>query len=308
MIDPDAPAMPAKVTARVVDRSAIGEQYLDLTGGAVGDDQLAAGDHITVTADGLPPALDGLLRSSRDFVDSVPSDDLDTVINETYSLSRGNGEHLSRLIRTSSDFAKTADANFLVTASLINNSGTVLATQEESAQSFQSFSKDLSTLAHALAEQDSSWRKLVETSPAAAQEFEKLMSTAGQPLGELMSNLVSTAQVFGANADGIRETMIELPEGVSISYAIMGSQGLKMGLTPTFFNPLPCTKGYEGTQMRPGLDTTNGQPFNTKAGCTLLPSSGTNVRGPRAARHGQSIPAPDLRVADSLDDLMGANR
>jgi phospholipid/cholesterol/gamma-HCH transport system substrate-binding protein len=314
-INRDAPPMPAEVDARVVDRSAIGEQYLDLRGGSLAGPKLAEGARLTVSASGLPPSIDGLLRSSRDFVDSVPSDALNTVIDETYSLSRGNGEYLARLVETSSAFARTADKNFLATASLIDNSGTVLATQEASAQSFQSFSADMALLAHALSDQDSSWRKLIEQTPAAAREFDRLFATVGQPLGQLMSNLISTAQVFGTNAAGVKETLIKLPEGISIFYAIMTSKGLRVGVTPTFFDPLPCTQGYEGTQLRPGGDTSKGEPFNTDAGCTMPPSSGVDVRGPGAVRGGKGkgggkaraaeAGVPEVGVADSLADLMG---
>jgi len=290
-----APVMPVDVTARVVDRSAIGEQYLDLRGGAASGEKLGEGDHITMSAADLPPAIDTLLRSSRDFVASVPSDALNTVIDEGYEFSRGNGENMARLVRTSADFARTADRNFLVTASLIDNSGKVLATQQAVASSFQSFSKDLSTLAHAFKDQDADWRRLIEATPATARELSTFFTNVGQPLGELMSNLVSTAQVFGTNAKGVKETMILLPEGMSITYAVLTSKGMQSGIEPTFFTPLPCVKGYEGTQLRPGTDTSPGRPFNTKAGCTASTKSGSNVRGPQAV----------LRPSSTLGDLMG---
>src|SRR5699024_5351191 len=133
-IKPGSPAMPTDVEATVVNRSAIGEQYLDLRGGAIQEGQeLAEGDTISVSRAGLPVPLDGLLRSSRDFVASVPSDALNTVIDETYEFTRGNAEHISRLVKTSHEFAKTADRHFLVSANLIRNSATVLETQEASA-------------------------------------------------------------------------------------------------------------------------------------------------------------------------------
>ncbi|GAA1527785.1 MCE family protein [Nocardioides humi] len=285
-IKPGAPDMPAGVEARVVNRSAIGEQYLDLRGGKLDGERLGEGDRIAVRASGLPPSLDGLLRSSRDFVASVPSDALTTVIDETYDLTRGNGTHLARLVETSAEFARTADKNFLVSASLIRSSGTVLATQEAAADSFQSFSKDMSLLAHALADQDDAWRELIAQTPEAARELGLLFDGVGQPLGTLMSNMVSTAQIFGTNAAGVKETLIKLPEGISITYAVMTSKGLRMGVTPTFFSPMPCVTGYGATPLRTGLDTSPGQPFNTGAGCTLSPSSGVNVRGPGAVSKG----------------------
>jgi phospholipid/cholesterol/gamma-HCH transport system substrate-binding protein len=304
-----SPAMSADVQARVVDRSAIGEQYLDLRGGSTDGKKLGEGAHLTLTAADLPPSIDGLLRSSRDLVASIPSDDLNTVIDEGYEFTRGNGANLARLLKTSTDFARTADRNFLTTVSLIDNSGKVLATQEATASSFKSFSSDLDLLAHSLEEQDEDWRNVIEQTPAAARQLDRLFSTVGQPLGQLMSNLISTAEVFGANADGVKETMIKLPEGISITYAVMTSKGMKSGAQLSFFNPLPCIEGYKGTEMRPGLDTSPGKPFNTGAGCTAPVSSGTNVRGPMAVlggkRDGKGSRTTTLSSADDLQDLMG---
>ncbi len=80
------------VRAQVVNRSAIGEQYLDLRGGSTDGEKLGEGAHLTLTAADLPPSIDGLLRSSQDMVASVPSDDLNTVIDEAYARSpSGNG-------------------------------------------------------------------------------------------------------------------------------------------------------------------------------------------------------------------------
>jgi len=303
-----SPTMSAEVEARVVDRSAIGEQYLDLRGGSTDGEKLGEGAHLTLTAADLPPSIDGLLRSSRDLVASIPSDDLNTVIDEGYEFTRGNGANLARLLKTSTEFARTADRNFLTTVSLIDNSGKVLATQEATASSFKSFSNDMDLLAHSLEDQNADWRRLMEQTPSSARQLDRLFSTVGQPLGQLMSNLVSTAEVFGANADGVKETMIKLPEGISITYAVMTSKGMKSGAQLSFFNPLPCTTGYGSTEMRPGLDTSPGKPFNTKSGCTAPLSSGTNVRGPQAVlgkKGSTGSRTTTLSSADDLQDLMG---
>lgn len=301
--------MPATVSARVVNRSAIGEQYLDISGGAVGSDRLADGAHIEMTAADLPPAIDGMLRSSRDMVASMPSEDLNTLIDETYEFTRGNGENLARMVETSAQFAQTANRNFLVTSSLIDNSATVLATQEAAAASFQSFSKDMRLLSHSFVDQDADWRKVIRETPASMRAMQELFRSVGQPLGELMANLVSTAEVFGTNAKDVKETLIQLPEGISITFAVMTSKGMRSGVQLSFFNPLPCVEGYEGTPMRQGTDTSKGKPFNLEAGCTMSPSSGTNVRGPRAVLNGSRERSTTKRTGiaspSDLGDLMG---
>lgn len=306
-IKPDAPDIPADATASVRNRSAIGEQYLDLEGSDT-EDVLADGDHLRSGADALPQDLSVMLRSARDFTESVPSDDLNTVMDEGYLLSRGVGDDLSRLVETAEDFQKAADDNFLVSASLIRNSGQVLRTQEESGAAMAAYSNDLSLFADTLADSDADLRVLLANTPGATQEVSLLLRDVGGPLGMLMSNLVSTASIFAVNAYGVRDAMIHLPEAVSIGWATTSSDGLNLGMVPTFFNPLPCVDGYGGTTERRGTDASAGTPLNKQAGCTAPRAEG-NVRGPQAAPPsavtGSGVPAPGVNVVDDLGDLLG---
>ncbi len=307
-IDADAPELPAGVTASVQNRSAIGEQYIDLRGAWDGSrDTLADGDR--VSGAGMPPPVEEVLRTGRDFAASVPEDSLTTVIDETYELSRGLGDGLGTLVETSQQFVKTADENFLVTRQLIQNSDTVLTTQAEAGDSIRSFSSDLSVIADTLESSDGDLRRLIEVSPAAARELQTLFSDVGRPLGTLMANLVSTAQVFGVNSQGVEDALIKAPEALSVGWSVTGAGTIDLGLITSFFDPLPCTAGYGGTQKREGLTTSQGRPFNSSAGCTASPSSGTNVRGPQAIKNQRSATSAPrgarISTADSLSDLMG---
>jgi len=301
-INGDAPSIPSDVTAAVADRSVIGEQYLDLRGGSTGT--LRAGDRLTVST--LTPDLTDMLRAGRDFTASVPQDALNTVIDETYDLSQDSAESIRRLVSTSSEFADAADRNFLTSSSLIKNSATVLDTQERSAASIRAYSHDLGVLADTLKSSDSDLRALIRNSPAAAREISALIDQVGRPLGILMSNLTSTAEVFGTNSAGVEDALVRIPEAVSVGWAINSSRGMNMGLAPTFFSPMPCTSGYGGTALRDGTDTSSGAPFNTDAQCTTAPS-GSQVRGAKSAPKGGTATAR-ITVADSLGDLLGGTK
>lgn len=312
-IDGGAADIPKDVSVKVANRSAIGEQYIDLRSDSTSGPMLSDGDRLTAGGDSSPPPVEDVLRSARDFTGSIDSAALTTVIDEAYEASRGAGQNLSRLLDTSKDFIDAADTNFLVTSQLIQNSSTVLSTQEAAAGSIRGFSQDLQTIASTLQSSDGDLRALINSTPAAAREIDKLFKQVGGPLGILMSNLVSTAQVFGTNSAGVEDALINLPSAFSIGWSVNGSQGLNLGLATSFFDPLPCTSGYGGTELRQGLDATTGKPFNTKAGCTAPPSTGTGVRGPSAvpkkagatAPVGSSTATPRVAVADSLGDLMG---
>jgi phospholipid/cholesterol/gamma-HCH transport system substrate-binding protein len=256
----------------------------------------------------LPPDLSGLLQDATDFTASVPTDDLKTVIDESYDLSQGVSGDLRRLISTSQQFQQQANDNWLVSQALIHDSATVLQTQEEAAADIKSYSTDLDLFAKTMKSSDGDLRKLIDNSPAAARQIGQLIDQVGKPLGTLMGNLVTTAEVFGTNADGLQDTLVRVPEAVSIGWAVNGSKGMNMGLIPTFFDPLPCTQGYGGTTMRSGTDTSAGKPLNLSAGCTASPSSGSDVLGPASLGSGKSPATARISVPGSLADLLGGDQ
>jgi phospholipid/cholesterol/gamma-HCH transport system substrate-binding protein len=94
-----------------------------------------------------------------------------------------------------------------------------------------------------------------------------------------LTNLTTTSQVFLANLNGVRELLVQVPHAVDIGSRVVSPQGANVGLTLTFFNPLPCTTGYQGTVRRSGLDTSAGRPLNTSAGCVTGSASSSDVRG-----------------------------
>lgn len=315
-INPESPDIPEDLAVSVSNRSAIGEQYVDLRPNTDSGPYLADGSVITGNDQDLPPTVESLLTNTENFTSSIPIKDLRTVVDELYDLSDNSSGNLRRLISTSNDVAKTADENWQTSSDLIDSSAIVLGTQNESASSIKEFSRNLRLLNETVKASDGDLRNLITSTPAAATEIDLLFQQVGAPLGVLMSNLLVTAQVFAVNTPGIEDTLTNLPDAVDIGYAVTRNNELNLGLVTDFFDPLPCTSGYGGTTVRPGLDTSPGDPLNLKAGCT---AKGTNYRGPGGISGsggggggggggGPEYP-PDSRtvvtVPDSLADLMG---
>jgi len=90
--------------------------------------------------------------------------------------------------------------------------------------------------------------------------------------------------------NNINELLSALPAAIAAGSTVITTKGARFGVALTFFNPLPCTAGYQGTKIRNGLDTSPGPPLNTKAKCTSPPSSGINVRGSANAPPGGGVP------------------
>lgn len=308
-IEDGAPDIPADVTISVVNRSVIGEQYIDLRPSSSGGPYLKAGDQILGLATSLPTAVDSLLLHTSEFVSSVPADDLRTVVDEIYQASQGASGNLRRLLAASREFVQTANTGFEATAGLIDHSSVVLATQEQSAGSIVDFSRSLNLLAGTMKTSDPALRSLIASAPAAAIQIDELFRSVGVPLGVLMSNLISTVEVFGTNPTALADSLFRLPQAINIGWNVAGGGSLQLGLAQTYFDPKPCTSGYGGTTLRPGLQTDDGRALNLDAGCTAPTASGSNVRGPQSlpGAIGSSL-AAEVTVPNTLADLMGGKK
>jgi phospholipid/cholesterol/gamma-HCH transport system substrate-binding protein len=306
-LESSGPPIPTDVRAVVTNRSVIGEQFVDLRPRTDSGPYLADGSTIGRSQTAIPPTTNSLLNSVDGLLQSLPIHSLQTVVAETGNAFAGSAQNLRTLIQVSQTFFRAADRNFPSTSILLDSSATVLATQQRVSSSIRSFSSSLKLLSAQLAASDSDVRTLLRTTPSAARAATSLIRSIGAPLGVLVSNLTTTSQVFLANVSGVHELMVQLPRAVDIGSSVVGPQGAKVGLTLTFFNPLPCTQGYAGTVRRSGLDTSPGAALNTSAGCTAT-SSGTDVRGSNHVPFPgvTSLSGAGARSVHSLGQLMGS--
>jgi phospholipid/cholesterol/gamma-HCH transport system substrate-binding protein len=275
--------IPTNAEAVVTDRSVIGEQYVDLRPRTKSGPYLANGSHIAVADTQLPPPVQQLLLSSDKLVASVPIGALQTMVNELYDATRGAGTELQQLLVASKQFFAAATVNLPSTISLLDNSQTVLATQQREAGAITTFSANLSRIGDQLRASNGDISKVISDGAGAADQVGGLISDVHGTLGALLNDLLTTSAVFLQEKDGLREVLSQLPTAVTIGGTVITPHGLNLGLVPTFFDPLPCTSGYSATIERGALDTSSGAPFNTSAGCTSPPSTGKDVRGSQNA-------------------------
>ena len=110
-------AIPSDVTAAVHSRSAVGEQFLELTphSGTANDTgpKLRDGDVIAVGKTQIPVDIGSLLDATNKALQAIPQDNLHTVVDEASKAVAGLGPELSRLVDGGTalaiDAGKTSD-------------------------------------------------------------------------------------------------------------------------------------------------------------------------------------------------------
>lgn len=301
-ISSSAPPIPARLHAVVADLSAVGEEYVDLRPLTTTGPYLAQGSVIPREATQIPLPVTSVLSSVNTLATSLPLASLRVVLNELATGFADQGVNIQQLIDGQSKLVQAANSTISQSIMLTEDSQVVLATQNAESAAFTSFAASLRLFAGQLAASDSDVRRLVANGPAAATQVAGLITDISPSLGALIANLLTTSEVSLTRGPNIEELLSALPAAIAAGSTVITKNGAKFGVALTFFNPLPCTAGYQGTKIRNGLDTSPGPPLNTKARCTSLPSTGIGVRGSANAPSGGGIPPA---AAPGMAGLLG---
>ncbi|GAA1032345.1 MULTISPECIES: MlaD family protein [Amycolatopsis] len=290
LLDASAPPIPVNSRAIVANRSAVGEQYVDLQPSTDQGPFLEDGSVIPRSATALPLPVQTFLSDVDSLTASVPTEDLRTVVNELDNALQGSGPDLQLLMDTARSFTNSASTHLPQTVNLINDGSTVLKTQAASSTAWRDFSRNARLFASQLASSDGDLRKLIATAPPAASQVTGLLRDTSPGLPILMANLLTTADVFSARTDGLEQLLVTLPKTVAATSSAITPDGGKLSLALTFFDPPPCRKGYESTKYRSSKELPV-LPFNTSAACTLPAGDPSSVRGSQNAPH-PGVPEP----------------
>ncbi|MCX4645770.1 MCE family protein [Streptomyces sp. NPDC055059] len=282
-----APRIPADTLAVVANRSAVGEQYVDLQPRTSHGPYLLAGSSIPRGSTRVPLPTTDLVLSLDRLVNSVGKDDLRVTVDELDKAFSGTGPNLSRLVDSGNALVGSASESLPQTISLIEDSRKVLKTQADQGSSIKSFAHDLALLSAQLKSSDGDLRKLIGNATPAAQEVNSLLKATGPRLSVLLANLISGGQVTLARLPGVEQSLVTFPALVAGSYTVVPGDGTThFGLVVNADDPPPCTQGY-GTTRRDPSDTSK-REANTDAHCTAPRGSKTSVRGAQNAPGAQA--------------------
>jgi phospholipid/cholesterol/gamma-HCH transport system substrate-binding protein len=283
--------IPADTLAVVANRSAVGEQYLDLQPRRRGGPFLEAGGLIPRSRTRTPLDSTTLLLNLDRLVRSVDRKDLTTVIDELGRALQGSGPDLQRLIDSIGALTVTAQRNLPQTVALLEDGLTLLRTQNDQAGAIRSFARDLALLTDQLRASDPDLRKVLDRGVTASVQISRLLRDNRSTLPLLLGNLIAVGQVTTARLNGIEQLLVVYPQAVAASFTIAPGDGTAhFGLVLNLDDPPPCVRGYQSTRKRVPQDTSP-RPANTNARCAEPRGSATSVRGAQNAPRGPSGPA-----------------
>ncbi|GAA1460815.1 MCE family protein [Williamsia maris] len=316
LLDSGGPKVPASSQAVVANRSAIGEQFVDLRPASASGPYLKNDSVISDTS--IPTPVQDVISSAVDFTGSVPLNDLTTVVTELGKAFNGNGENLKVLVDSLSNLAKTGNDNLPQTISLIRNADTVLGTQADQSDAILDWSKNLGLITNQLATSDPDIRRLLTTGTASATQISALLTRNGGDVTTVVRNLAKDVRNVKGTYQAISPALAMLSALSSGSYTPAPGDGtIHFGVVLETNNPVSCTQGYESTQAEiaaikkknPDFDLNYDDfPFNTKASCTVAQGNPTAVRGAQNAKFADKyIPQPWDRNPKKDPDKLDLN-
>ncbi|WP_328726565.1 MlaD family protein [Streptomyces sp. NBC_00259] len=278
----DGQRIPADTVAVVANRSAVGEQYVDLQPRASGGPYLRDGSTIARRDTRGPLPNTEIIGSLDKLVNSVGKEDLRITVDELGKAFAGTGPELSRLVDSGNALVESASGSLPQTISLIEDSRKVLKTQADKGSAIKAFSRDLAALTAELKSSDGDIRRLIGAGAPAAQEVNSLLTSTRPHVPVLLGNLISGGQITVARLPGVEQALVTFPVVVAGSYTVIPGDGTThFGLVVNADDPPPCRQGY-GTQRRDPADTSE-RPANTGAHCAAPRGGPTSVRGAQNA-------------------------
>lgn len=322
-----APQIPADTDAVVANRSAVGEQYVDLRPRSDHGPFLTNGSVIPMSRTAIPVPVEQLLLHMDTLANSVDRDNLRILVDELGKAFEGAGDDLNRLIDSGNLLLTRAEQSLPQTLKLITDGQTVLDTQVASRSAIQQWAHDLRQVSDTLVQMDPDIRSLLVNAPDAGDALQQLIQNAGPSLGPLVRYLDVLNRSTIPRLDGIQQMLITYPDVVAGGFSVIRDDGgqyrAHFGMVVTN-TPTACTRGYVSTGQMPSpsavasLDTTNVRcdvvnGVDPTPGADGKDETGSDIRGAQniGGSGGQAAPGPTSQLPssstafDTINSILG---
>ncbi|WP_445159622.1 MCE family protein [Mycobacterium sp. Dal123C01] len=313
--------VPSSVQASVHSRSAIGEQYIELTplpGKGEQSRPLRAGDIIPAGHVDVPVDIGRLLDMTNRALQAIPRDNLHTVIDETNRAVGGLGPELSRIVDGSTALAIRGGQTVDPVAALIDQSPAVLNSQVQTSDSIATWANRTAAIMAQFKAQDAAVRDLLTEGTSGIEEGRALLDRVSPTLPVLFANLVSLGDIAVVYRHDIEQLLVLLPQGIAGMAAIVVPssntkqeyRGAQLDFNLNINLPPPCTTGYlPPTQRRSPASVDAPDRPAAELYCRVPQDSDFNVRGVR------NIPceakpwkrAPTVEICESDEEYVPLN-
>ncbi|OBI91961.1 MCE family protein [Mycobacterium asiaticum] len=312
--------VPSDVQASVHSRSAIGEQFIELTPKTdeAHGRPLRDGDVIPAGRVDVPVDIGRLLDMTNRALQAIPRENLRTVMDEANRAVGGLGPELSRIVDGSAALAIAGGRTIDPLTTLIDQSPPVLNSQVQTSDAIATWAHRTVAIMAQFQAQDAALRDLLTQGSSGLEEGRALFDRVAPAVPTLMANLVSLGDIAFVYRHDIEQILVLLPHGIAVmAGSLVPNANTKQDYTGFYldFNlnmnlPPPCTTGFlPPTQRRSPASVDAPDRPAAELYCRLPQDSELNVRGAR------NIPcetkpwkrAPTVELCESDEEYVPLN-
>lgn len=311
-------AVPSPVSAAVHSRSAVGEQFLELTPDSGATGTLHDGDVIGVDKVRIPADIGSLLDATNKALQAIPPDNLRTVVDESAKAVGGLGPELSRIVDGSTALAIEGGKSVDPLAQLIDQSPPVLNSQVQTSDSIATWAQRMASITGQLKARDAAIADLLTVGAPALGEGKALFDRVAPALPVLLANMVSLGDIAVTYHNDLEQLLVLYPQGTAVMSAItlanadtkQAYRGIYLDFNLNLNLPPPCNTGFLPVrQQRSPSDQDYPERPAGELYCRVPQDSALNVRGVR------NIPcetkpwkrAPTVELCESDQDYIPLN-
>ena len=203
--------VPRDLVAEVHNRSAVGEQYVDLVPRSADGPMLADGDVVRPADTTTPVAEEDLLLSIDRLVTSIDTGDLSTVVTELGTALGGRGEDVGRIIDNAGVLLDAGQASLSDLTTLLASGEVVLQTQSDLAPEISSTFSSLAVVTDVLARNDAAVREVLTSGTHAGAALDGLATDLTPVLPSLLEDVAGLAAVTTDRLTSLEQTLVVAP-------------------------------------------------------------------------------------------------
>ncbi|MDX1887772.1 MlaD family protein [Mycolicibacterium sp. 120270] len=312
--------IPSDLSAAVHSRSAVGEQFVELSPRGESDDSrpLRDGDVIPVERTQVPPDIGGLLDATNRALQAIPQDNLKTVVDEADRAVAGLGPELSRIVDGSTSLARDAAENQDSITQLIDQSPPVLNSQVQTADSIATWADRMAAITGQVKAQDAAFADLLNIGGPALDEGTAVFDRVAPALPVVLANLVSLGEIAVTYRADIEQLLVLFPQGTAVMSAIVAAnantkqdyKGVYLDFNLNLNLPPPCNTGFLPVrQQRSPSDVDYPERPAGDLYCRVPQDSPLNVRGVRniPCENNPAKRAPTVEMCESNEEYVPLN-
>jgi phospholipid/cholesterol/gamma-HCH transport system substrate-binding protein len=311
--------VPSDVAAAVHSRSAVGEQFIELTPKPNTDSRpLGDGDVIGVGSVQIPADIGSLLDETNTALKAIPQDNLKTVVDEASKAVSGLGPELSRIVDGSTSLAIEAGKTKDSFTTLIDQFPAVANSQVQTSDSIATWAHHMASITGQLKAEDPAFADLLQKGGPTLNEGKALFDRVAPALPVLLANMVSLGQIAVTYRSDIEQLLVLFPQGTAVMSAIalpnadtkQAYKGIYLDFNLNLNTPPPCNTGFLPVQQQrspsdqDAPDRTKGELY-----CRVPQDSPLNVRGVRniPCENDSAKRAPTVELCESGEQYVPLN-